>query len=134
MFSALLRYHGSYCHDRSETRHIHHIDSVERELRYPPISRVALLTLRGRNEDKVKFAADHLKGELERELSGFPDLILAGPAPAPLARAESHYRHQILLRSPQMTRLSKSLAKVMERPKLPDDLTLTVDIDPVNLA
>src|SRR6202166_4870244 len=36
------------------------------QLKYPPYSRVALLTLKGRNEDKVKFSADHLKRVLEK--------------------------------------------------------------------
>ena len=31
------------------------------QLKYPPVSRVALLTLKGRNEEKVKFSAEHLK-------------------------------------------------------------------------
>ena len=38
------------------------------QLKYPPVSRVALLTLKGRNEDKVKFSAEHLKRELEKDL------------------------------------------------------------------
>ena len=38
------------------------------QLKYPPVSRVALLTLKGRNEDKVKFSAEHLKRELEKKL------------------------------------------------------------------
>ena len=38
------------------------------QLKYPPASRVALLTLKGRNEDKVKFSAEHLKRELEKEI------------------------------------------------------------------
>jgi primosomal protein N' (replication factor Y) len=36
------------------------------QLKYPPVSRVALLTLKGRNEEKVKFSAEHLKRELEK--------------------------------------------------------------------
>src|SRR3954452_352151 len=41
------------------------------QLRYPPFSRVALLTLRGRNEEKVKFSAAHVRKELEKlELIG----------------------------------------------------------------
>src|SRR5216110_3003318 len=65
------------------------------QLKYPPISRIALLTLRGRNEEKVKFSAEHVRKELEKltgkegEALGFSDLILMGPAPAPLARAET---------------------------------------------
>ena len=40
------------------------------QLKYPPVSRVALLTLKGRNEEKVKFSADHLKvGKSEKELT-----------------------------------------------------------------
>jgi primosomal protein N' (replication factor Y) len=104
------------------------------QLHYPPLSRVALFTLKGRNEDKVKFTAQHLKRELEQSLAELDDLICAGPAPAPLARAEAQYRYQIMLRTRQMSRLSRLCAKVIERLGLPEDLTLIVDIDPVNLA
>src|SRR5438105_822759 len=37
-----------------------------KELGYPPFARIALLTLKGRNEQKVQFAAEHLKRELEK--------------------------------------------------------------------
>jgi len=136
------------------------------QLKYPPISRVALLTLKGRNEDKVKFSAEHLKRELEKTLhplaaggasvpasrsgndeDGSPvvsphqelkaeskDLILSGPAAAPLSRAETFYRYQIMLRTRQMSRLSQTLAKIIAALTLPTDVTLTVDIDPVDLA
>jgi primosomal protein N' (replication factor Y) len=136
------------------------------QLKYPPVSRVALLTLKGRNEDKVKFSADHLKRELEKELlpssaggasvpasrpdnredgsrvrsphpgskNTFSDLIIAGPAPAPLLRAETFYRYQIMLRTRAMSKLSQALAKIIETLALPEDVTLTVDIDPVSLG
>jgi primosomal protein N' (replication factor Y) len=115
------------------------------QLKYPPASRVALLTLKGRNEDKVKFSADHLKRELEKLLaksakpgaapaSGFKDLIIAGPAPAPLLKAETYYRYQLMLRTTAMSNLSRSLAKMVAALTLPEEVTLTVDIDPVNLS
>jgi primosomal protein N' (replication factor Y) len=144
------------------------------QLKYPPVSRIALLTLKGRNEEKVKFSAQHLRrglehlvspgaqtaesgkvgkwesesGELGPALGGkapsspatissahsLPDLIIAGPAPAPLARAESHYRYQIMLRARQMSRLSQHLARLTETFNLPEDVSCVVDIDPVNLA
>jgi primosomal protein N' len=89
-----------------------------------------------------------LKRELERSLglppqggpgvraaSGpFKDLILAGPAPAPLLRAETFYRHQIMLRTQHMSALSRQLAKMIHSLALPEDVTLTVDVDPVDLA
>jgi primosomal protein N' (replication factor Y) (superfamily II helicase) len=104
------------------------------QLKYPPVSRVALLTLKGRNEDKVKFSADHLKRELEKNLAEFKDLIFAGPAPAPLLRAEQFYRYQIMLRTRAMSKLSRELARVIQSLALPEDVTLAVDIDPVNLG
>ena len=104
------------------------------QLKYPPAARIALLTLKGRNEDKVKFTADAIRQELDRRLSTWRDLIIAGPAPAPLLRAETFYRHQIMLRTKTMSRLSKELTELQTGFPLPDDLTLTVDIDPVNLV
>jgi primosomal protein N' (replication factor Y) len=143
------------------------------QLKYPPVSRVALLTLKGRNEDKVKFSAEHLKRELEKNLvaavcdrrqsdtqgragsllpaartqaddgahgvtrptlSAFKDLIIAGPAPAPLLRAETFYRYQIMLRTRAMSKLSQTLAKIVASLALPEDVALTVDIDPVSLG
>jgi len=104
------------------------------QLKYPPISRIALLTLKGRNQDKVKFTAAHVKRELDSALAGFKDAVLAGPAPAPLLRAETLYRHQIMLRTRQLAKASALLAEIIDRLSLPEEVTLTVDIDPVNLT
>ena len=147
------------------------------QLQYPPLTRAALLTVKGRNEEKVKFSADYLRREIEkltgpnafvrstgterceskqganlkrpedlrtnssepgnptqsRSNTDFPNLIIAGPAPAPLQRAETYYRYQLMLRTRRMSRLSRSLAQLLETLALPEDVTLTVDIDPVNL-
>jgi primosomal protein N' (replication factor Y) len=121
------------------------------QLNYPPVGRVALLTLKGRNEDKVKFSAEHVKREVEsRALAapakaandetvaaagrGISDLVISGPAPAPLLRAENFYRYHILLRTRAMSRLSQMLAQITTTLTLPDDVTLAVDIDPVDLG
>jgi primosomal protein N' (replication factor Y) len=107
------------------------------QLKYPPFSRVALLTLKGRNEDKVKFSAEHLKRELESKVSATKpplDFVMSGPAPAPLLRAETFYRYQIMLRTQRMSTLSRELANIIQKLALPEDVTLAADIDPVDLA
>jgi primosomal protein N' (replication factor Y) len=104
------------------------------QLKYPPFSRVALLTLKGRSEEKVKFSAEYLKRELEKPRPDLKNLIISGPAPAPLLRAENFYRYQIMLRTAAMSRLSRALADITETISFPDDVTLAVDIDPVNLS
>jgi primosomal protein N' (replication factor Y) len=105
-----------------------------KQLNYPPFSRVAMLTLKGRNEDKVKFSAEHLKRELEKIKTELKGLTISGPAAAPLARAENLYRFQIMLKTRAMSRLSSALAKITATLTLPDDVTLAVDIDPVDLS
>ena len=104
------------------------------ELRYPPISRVALLTLRGRSEDRVKFFADHLRKEMDELAVELGDVVVAGPAPAPLLRAENFYRYQVMMRTPQMSALSRKLSARQEAMQLPDDIRLIIDIDPMTLS
>jgi len=104
------------------------------QLKYPPVSRIALLTLKGRNEEKVKFSADYLKRELDKLLADFKGLVLAGPAPAPLLRAGTFYRYQIMLRAQRMSALSAKLAQLTQSLALPEDISLAVDIDPVDMG
>ncbi len=104
------------------------------QLLYPPWSRIALLTLKGRNEDKVRLSAVHVAKELGVRLAAWRDLVIAGPAPAPLLRAESFFRHQIMLRTKSMARMGRALAQMQAELSLPDDVQLSIDIDPVNLV
>ncbi|HEY3861138.1 MAG TPA: primosomal protein N' [Verrucomicrobiae bacterium] len=103
------------------------------QLKYPPLSRLALLLLKGRNEEKVQLSAAHVKQEIQKRTAGIGDLVIAGPAAAPLARAETMYRYQILLRSRHITKLGAALAEMDAALALPDGVNMTIDIDPVNL-
>jgi primosomal protein N'' len=108
-----------------------------KQLRYPPFSRVVLMTLRGRNEDKVKFSTEHIAkeiGKLKAADGNFRDLVIAGPAPAPLVRAETFYRYQVMLRTQRMPSLSRKLSEIIQALSLPEDIMLNVDIDPVDLS
>ena len=107
---------------------------ARRELRYPPLSRIALLTIKGRNEEKVRFTAEHLRKEIDNLLGGGKEHMIMGPAPAPLARAETFYRYQIMIRTRQMSKVSAQLAQLSEKLSLPEGLALTIDIDPATLA
>lgn len=104
------------------------------ELRYPPVGRVALLTLRGRSEDRVRFFSDHLRKEMDLLAHEMGDVVIAGPAPAPLLRAENFYRYQIMIRTPRMPQLSRKLSSKIDSLQIPEDLRLIIDIDPVSLS
>ena len=104
------------------------------QLNYPPVGRVALLTLRGRSEDRVKFVADHLRREMDTVAKELGEVVVAGPAPAPLLRAENFYRYQIMLRTSRMPQLSRKLSALRETLQIPEDLRLVIDIDPMSLS
>ena len=55
-----------------------------------------------------------------------------GPV-APLVRAESFFRYQIMIRYRAMTRLSQVLSAMEASLNLPEDVHLVMDVDPVNL-
>lgn len=103
------------------------------QLNYPPLSRIALLTLRGRNDEKVAMCADYLRKEIDRRITEVGNYTIAGPAPAPLAKAESYYRYQIMIRGQHMPRLSRFLADLKQTTQMPEDVLLAVDIDPLTL-
>lgn len=104
------------------------------QLKYPPSARVALLILKGRNEEKVRFSSEHLRKEIEKQTGMMRDLVLAGPSPAPLMRAETYYRYHIMLRTRHILKLSRILGNVASLWTPPEDVQLAVDIDPVNLS
>lgn len=103
------------------------------QLKYPPCYRVALIRLRGRNEEKVEFSAAHVRRQLEQVLADIAPVIIAGPAPSPLARAESFHRYQIMLRTPAMPALSRRLAQLTRQLELPEGVSIGLDVDPVDL-
>jgi primosomal protein N' (replication factor Y) len=103
------------------------------ELGYPPVMRMCCLTLRGRNEDRTRMAAEFVKKEIEEKIVDLKELTLAGPAEATLLRAENFFRYQVVLRSNQMAALGQRLTRLFASMKLPDEVQLIVDIDPANV-
>ncbi len=102
-----------------------------KSLHYPPYERFILITARGRNEPKTLFILENLAKEIERlEL---PDTEVTGPSPAPIARIEERYRFQVFLRTRRITAVTPKLRPLFMDRAWPDDIRITVDVDPVDL-
>ncbi|NER07132.1 MAG: primosomal protein N', partial [Okeania sp. SIO3C4] len=100
------------------------------ELRYPPYGRLILLRLSSYDPTEVAVTARKLGSVLTKKgEEGKYDLL--GPAPAPIARVANRYRWQILLK------LLPGCEDVPDLTKLinfcPAAVSLTVDVDPMNL-
>ena len=103
-----------------------------KELKYPPCSRLVCVTLRGRVESRVEYAAQTLAARLAQRLS--PATVLSGPAPAPLARAKGYYRYQLMVRSTAVRKMVGVVRAALEDLKLPPKVTCSVDVDALNLS
>jgi primosomal protein N' (replication factor Y) len=102
-----------------------------RQLRYPPVARLVCLTVKSKSEDKARFSLDAIARDLRAKLA--PTDLMGEPTPAPLAKVQSHYRFQLMIRSDQIMRLTEAVSQVITATKLPDGVTLAVDVDPLSL-
>ena len=104
-----------------------------RETMFPPYTRLVNLTVRGRNEERTRKAAEdieHIAGELE---PSFEDVEFFSAAPSPVEKKAQYYRYHVLLRSTSVSMLLRFTAILLSRLSLPSSLYLEVDTDPVSL-
>jgi primosomal protein N' (replication factor Y) len=116
-------------------RHHDYLGFAEQELEfrkslgYPPYERFILVSARGRSEDKTRFVIEQLAKEMEK----LPGAELTGPSPAPISRIGERYRFQAFLRTRRITALTALLRPMVMGRSWPDDVQVTVDVDPVSL-
>jgi primosomal protein N' (replication factor Y) (superfamily II helicase) len=102
------------------------------ELGYPPYGRMILLRLSGLDATAVQRTAERFAEHLCSEEFGNANYELLGPAPAAVMRVARRYRWQLLLKC-RLDRPSH-LPNLMElRSLCPTGVSLTIDVDPLNL-
>lgn len=102
-----------------------------REFGYPPFSRLVCVTIRGPSEEKVSFSASVLARTLRKKLPS--RVMVAGPAAAPLARAEGNYRYQIILRCPSIRAITGPLRQLLAESRWPAHVVCSADVDALSL-
>jgi primosomal protein N' (replication factor Y) len=102
-----------------------------RAFHYPPYTHVVLLASRGKHDAMAEFALQTLHRRL---LEGLPEGVIMGePAPCAMAKAHGQFRFQLLLRAPKIRPLCRHIQQVIAATKLPEDVIVTWDVDPVSL-
>ena len=119
-------------------RHHDYEGFVDQELEFrkgfgfPPFTHVVLLTCRSTHERRAEFCLETLH---KRLLDGLPEGIFMGePMASPLARAAGQYRFQLMLRAPTTKLITAHLNKVVAATTMPEDVILTIDVDPTYLG
>jgi primosomal protein N' (replication factor Y) len=109
---------------------------VDRELRerqalaYPPFTHLVRILCQGARLEKVRAAADRLKGDLAQVLREDTGQIL-GPVPAPLAHLKGRHRLQLLLKTENLAYVQHEMRKVRSLARSSRDVRIAVDVDPL---
>jgi primosomal protein N' (replication factor Y) len=98
---------------------------------FPPFKHAILITVRSTHEGRAKLSAETLQRRLKE---GLPqEFILGDAAPAPLEKLQAQFRFHILVRGQAIMRLSRLVRETLDKLPFPEDVAVTVDVDPYQL-
>ena len=105
---------------------------LRKQFHHPPFLHMAIVTIRSVHEQRAEFSLQTLHKRLKKNL---PDEIgMTDPLPSPLVKSHDQFRFQIILKAVNPRSISGHLRTVMKDLTFPDDVIMTVDIDPYNLS
>ncbi len=98
---------------------------------FPPFAHMVLVTIRSPHQVKAGFSAETLARRLKEVVP--PNTVLSEAAPAPLEKSHGNFRYHVMLRTHSILKLSRVLREVLDKLTFPEDVVVTVDIDPYQL-
>jgi len=98
---------------------------------FPPFKHAILITARSAHEGRAKLSAETLRRRLKEALP--EEFILGDATPAPLEKLQGQFRFHILIRGEAIMRLSRLVRETLDKLPFPEDVTVTVDVDPYQL-
>jgi primosomal protein N' (replication factor Y) (superfamily II helicase) len=98
---------------------------------FPPFKHAILITVRSAHEGRAKLSAETLQRRLKEALPA--EFILGDASPAPLEKLQGQFRFHILVRGQAIMRLSRLIRETLDKLPFPEDVTVTVDVDPYQL-
>ncbi|MFP6663213.1 MAG: primosomal protein N' [Deltaproteobacteria bacterium] len=113
-------------------------EMISREaLSYPPFGRLARIVIEGPPASAAAYAervATHLRRAAGALVGIAPgDVLVLGPAPAPLERLRGRERHQILVKARSASELSRTLAHAALESRTARDIRTIIDVDPTGM-
>src|SRR6267142_833250 len=98
---------------------------------FPPFKHAVLITVRSAHEGRAKLSAETLQRRLKEALP--QEFVLGETTPAPLEKLQGQFRFHILGRGEAIMRLSRLVRETVDKLPFPEDVIVTVDIDPYQL-
>lgn len=97
---------------------------------FPPFSRMINIVVRGKRREAALACAGQIASALRKESRGYE---VFGEQPCPLEKVRENWRFEILLRSSGMNEMHGALEKVLSAVKIPYDVYVETDVDPLEL-
>jgi primosomal protein N' (replication factor Y) len=98
---------------------------------FPPFKHAILITVRSPHEGRAKLSAETLQRRLKEALP--QEFILGDATAAPLEKLQGQFRFHILVRGEAIMRLSRLVRETVDKLPFPEDVIVTVDVDPYQL-
>lgn len=111
---------------------------LRKALKYPPFLRMGVITVFGKDNNRVKFAVEKWHLLLNGVIGDNNEVEILGPHPAPLEKINGNHRYQIVLKFGY--NIQKQVADALDRVFIEDkerirqnDIKVSIDLDPVSI-
>ena len=96
----------------------------------PPFGRWAAIIVSSEEDSEAKEAARAIGGTRPN----LPDVMILGPAPAPMQLLRGRYRYRLLINAKRSAELQKILREWLDAIKFPANVRVSIDIDPYSFV
>ena len=104
------------------------------QCKLPPYWRMAIMGLKDTKYDRLDTASQNMKERIDGIIASKGLKIrVRGPMPATIARLHGFHRMQMIFQAPDISNLSALFSTYRQMPPIRPAVTVTIDIDPVNL-
>lgn len=104
--------------------------SIRKDTKFPPFSRMVNIVVRSSNAAAARGFADTLAKMLTSQAR---KTLVYGASECPIEKIRTYYRFQILLRSTNPADMLSLLNRVMKEVKVPYNVSVDIDMDPIDL-
>jgi primosomal protein N' (replication factor Y) len=103
---------------------------ARREAGAPPFGRWAAIIVSSEDEAEARDAARAIGGTAPN----LPDVLVLGPAPAPLSLLRGRHRYRLLINARRSTSLQDIIRAWLEPLRFPPGVRIGIDIDPYSFV
>jgi primosomal protein N' (replication factor Y) (superfamily II helicase) len=98
---------------------------------YPPFCHLLMIHIRSEHQRRAEFSGETLHRRISEQLDAAATLHPV--VPAPIERSKGYYRYQILMRTNAIRRLSNTIRAILDKLTFPEEVIVSVDVDPQQL-